>query len=353
MGGNGARNRALAVLLAAVLALPAGCTDGSGGHGPRLDHASRLAVNDAVTAFFHDPTGYNDDVRSLLVHVDRKPVVDHYQHTGPGRPQQLGAVTTAVVSILVGIAVERGAFGGIDLTLGELLPAYRSVMTAPVRAVTVRQVLTMTAGFRDDTPQWQAAVAGDRVDWVAAALRSQRSRPGRFHGTDAGTQLLSAVLQQTTGRSLLSLARETLFGPLGITRVTWARDPQRRNLAYGGLRMRPADLAKIGKLMVSHGRWHGRRVVSGVWARASTEAKVTFQQLVEPSGEYGYGWWVLDANGHPAFAAADPSGQLLEVVPDERLVVVLTTRIGKFSRVGVGGPLSWVAQLVVPALAGP
>jgi CubicO group peptidase (beta-lactamase class C family) len=259
-------------------------------------------------------------------------------------------VTTSVVSILVGIAIGRGDIEDLTQPLGTLLPNEADRMSPAVRALTLRRLLTQTAGFRDDAAAWTYALHGKRVDWVTSALRSRTSATRRFQDSDAGAHLVAAIVEETTGRPLLAFARQVLFRPLGITDVTWARDPEGHPLGFSGLRLTPTDLAKIGQLMLDEGRWHGAQVVPLEWTRESTSTQIAFQQLVEPSGEYGFGWWVFDAGRDPAYAATDSTGQLLEVVPDERLVVVLSTRITDVSLVGVGGPLSWVANLLIPAL---
>lgn len=41
--------------------------------------------------------------------------------------------------------------------------------------------------------------------------------PGRFGYSSAGLHLLSAILAQATGMTVLQYARSTLFDPLGIT----------------------------------------------------------------------------------------------------------------------------------------
>jgi len=40
---------------------------------------------------------------------------------------------------------------------------------------------------------------------------------------------------------------------------------------------------------------------------------------------YGYQWWVTSSGEQPAFAAIGYGGQIIEVVPDLRLVVVAST----------------------------
>ena len=42
---------------------------------------------------------------------------------------------------------------------------------------------------------------------------------------------------------------------------------------------------------------------------------------------YGYQWWVTTAGGHPAYAAMGFGGQLIEVVPDLRLVAVFSADV--------------------------
>ena len=47
--------------------------------------------------------------------------------------------------------------------------------------------------------------------------------------------------------------------------------------------------------------------------------------IVDDRTGYGYLWWTLQADGSPAYAAMGFGGQLIEVVPDRRLVVVIAS----------------------------
>jgi hypothetical protein len=61
-----------------------------------------------------------------------------------------------------------------------MLPGYAAVMTARVARVTLRQLLTMTAGFQD--PLNDDAL-GTASDWVRYILKRQDNTPGKeFHG---------------------------------------------------------------------------------------------------------------------------------------------------------------------------
>lgn len=54
---------------------------------------------------------------------------------------------------------------------------------------------------------------------------------------------------------LRDFARTHLFGPLGIVDWEWVGDVHGRPLAFTGLRMRPRDMVKIGRMVLDHGRW--------------------------------------------------------------------------------------------------
>jgi putative intracellular protease/amidase len=45
-------------------------------------------------------------------------------------------------------------------------------------------------------------------------------------------------------------------------------------LMPGGVRLRPRDMAKIGQLVTTGGRWNGRQIISKDWIEASTTQKI-------------------------------------------------------------------------------
>jgi CubicO group peptidase (beta-lactamase class C family) len=143
-----------------------------------------------------------------------------------------------------------------------------------------------------------------------------------FYNTGALT-LLSAIIRKATGRPLDEFARETLFEPLGITRVEWNRYKGDTD-AGGGLRLRPRDMAKIGQFVLAGGRWNDRQIVSREWIETSTAPK-----LKATGGlSYGYLWWLgrslLDRRQVQWVGALGRGGQSIRVVPELDLVVVVT-----------------------------
>jgi CubicO group peptidase (beta-lactamase class C family) len=86
-------------------------------------------------------------------------------------------------------------------------------------------------------------------------------------------------------------------------------------------------MAKLGVLFADGGRWHGRQLVPAAWVHEATSPVVPTGD--GPGEHYGYQWWITEADGHPAFAAIGFGGQIIEVVPDLRLVVTASTVISE------------------------
>lgn len=64
----------------------------------------------------------NPRMRSLLVSVDRRPVVEHYfGKASPHEYANVYSVTKSVLSLLVGIAIGRGEIRSVEQMLGQLL----------------------------------------------------------------------------------------------------------------------------------------------------------------------------------------------------------------------------------------
>src|SRR4029077_6581910 len=140
------------------------------------------------------------------------------------------------------------------------------------------------------------------------------------------SELLGAVVCKAAGIRLEDFAREALFEPLGITDVAWSSYPNSEIVSSsGGLRLRPRDLAKLGQLLLTNGRWGERAIVSAEWVEVSTTP-----QIGHPDGLlfYGYQWWLrgslLDRREIGWAAAMGLGGQRLFVVPALDLVVVIT-----------------------------
>ncbi len=256
-------------------------------------------------------------------------VLDAYVHPyGPERQHAIHSCTKSVVSALIGIAIEEGHIEGVDQRLLDLFPGRGVQGFDPAKAsITLEHVLTMSSGLlcRDSyLYRWRGLQEmRQSEDWVQYMLDlPMAEEPGtHFEYCNGGSFLLSALLQEATGRTALEVAREHLFGPLGISDVDWPANPQGISIGWGEVRMRPHDMLKVGYLYLNRGRWAGEQIVPAKWVAASTRKHIDGTLQIG----YGYQWWVADG----AYMALGYGGQYILVAPELDMVVVFTSQLAE------------------------
>ena len=338
--------------LVVVLTAAAGCTGSEPPAPPPAPTAVALGGHQvdaglvaAVDAFFADDLGGSyRNRRSLLVTIGGQTLMErHDAGSTAASTFNVQSVGKSILATLVGVAVGEGRLR-LDATLGELLPAYRALMSPGLRAVTLRQLLSMSSGLPFTFyPQVFGPDVPHDVDWVRTILTTGQQQPaGRFEYSNGGTHLIAAALQGAVG-PLLDYARRTLFDPLGIdttpaadgvarpenipaydaARFSWPTDPQGIHLGSGGQKLTATDLAKLGQLWLAGGRWNGRQLVPVDYLTHATTRQIPVGPVRGTDYGYGYGFWTSTPGGHRAFSAHGGGGQLVQVVPALDLVVVI------------------------------
>jgi CubicO group peptidase (beta-lactamase class C family) len=154
------------------------------------------------------------------------------------------------------------------------------------------------------------------------------------------------------------LAKEELFDPLGIVDVAWNRHLHNGNpLASAALEVPPRDWAKIGQLVLNHGAWYGKQIVSSSWIDLSTAAA---EPAATTDGKpsqlsYGFQWWLgrsrsdgrdIDWTGAMGF-----NSQKTIIAPALDLVVVFNAP--RESKQMVAPEIELLDQHIVPAIVNP
>jgi CubicO group peptidase (beta-lactamase class C family) len=254
--------------------------------------------------------------------------------------QHICSVTKSFVSALVGLAIDHGYIESPDQPILDIF-----VETNPrdthylMQAVTVRHLLTMTSGLTSrynrngNEPLWDRMVQSKNWMKFILSLPVVEERFGKFNYTSMNSHLLSTIISKTTGMSAAEFANKHLFEPLGIDQIDssnmsefktdgtvscWTADPQGNSNGGFGLCLRPLDLARFGYLYLRKGTWNGKQVLSGKWVLDSVNPEIH-------QSNYGYQWW-LERSAYDGYSAQGYGGQSVFIIPDQDLVVVMTTR---------------------------
>lgn len=192
---------------------------------------AELIVRHRGTLLYHKATGLRD-------RENGQPVVENTVF-------RLASLTKAITSVAAMALIDRGLFGLDDLVskfLPEFLPRLASGEVPPI---TIRQLLTHTAGLTysflqpDDSPYRRARIS-DGVDEPGVSMSEQMRRiasvpliytPGTSWGYSVGLDVIGAVIERVTGGSLEEAVATSVTKPLGMSDTSFAPPDRNRLVA--------------------------------------------------------------------------------------------------------------------------
>jgi CubicO group peptidase (beta-lactamase class C family) len=261
----------------------------------------------------------------------------------------LRSVSKSVTSALVGVAISEGKIPGLDATVPELFPEHADHIAPDKRALTLKHILTMSAGLDWFEPPDYTNPGNDEIrltgspDPVAFVLgRSFANAPGEVFQYNGGLPtLLGYLLEEAYQKRGDVIVSEKLFEPLGIEGFDF-RANNSGLLAYAsGIRLTPRDLARVGLLYLNQGNWQGRQLLPAQWVSDSLTPHIE----TDLTPGYGYQWWVHRFES-PASSMWVPSavgngGQRIFLLQPLNMAVIITA--GNYDMVEV--PMSGIRIL--------
>lgn len=277
------------------------------------------------------------NVESFLVWVDGSVIFEKY-YGGTNRDSfyLLQSQTKSIVSLLMGIAIDKGFVPNENELVRKYFPAYFKSADSPKSRLTIRDLLTMSAGF-----EWEEMTpANDPSNDNMKMYRSNnylhyilsksvvRLPFSAFQYNSGCPMIIAGIIERASGMSMESFAQTYLLGPLNIDKYSWLKDSTGFCHAGGGLSLKPSDVLKIGVLVLQDGIWEDREIISKNW----------IERIAQPYfptgfdiGQYGYFWWVREmpqsgGSTTKVITAEGAGGQRLYIFPQYRLIVAFTER---------------------------
>ncbi len=285
------------------------------------------------------------NIAGIIILKDDSVVYERYFNQCSGNESiHIFSVTKSIVSMLFGIALDKGYVKNLDEKVIDFFPDYQiKKREKTIKQITIRNLLTMTAPYKHRFNPYPKYFSSK--DWVISSLDflGGNGKIGKFrYAPIIGIDILSGILVNTTGRSVLEFAQDNLFAPLGISvdkniyfqnkeeqlafykskgSNGWVADTKGTNTAGWGLSLTTMDMAKLGQLCLNRGYWNGRQIIAEKWIDESTQVQSVWKARQR---KYGYLWWVIDEAEH-SYAALGDGGNVIYVNPKDRIVVAISS----------------------------
>lgn len=253
---------------------------------------------------------------------------------------QLYSLSKSFTSTAVGMAIGEGRMRLEDQVMSFFPDDLPAEVGNNLKAMRVRDLLCMSTGHQNEPP-----TGPDLVSAKTFLAQPVPFKPGtHFLYNTAATFMLSAIVQKTTGQTVLDYLKPRLFDPLGIVDPTW--DTNREGISLGGygLSVRTEDIARFGQLYLQRGSWAGRELVPAAWVATATSKQTSNGSSPTSDWDQGYGFQFWRCrNG--AYRGDGAFGQYCIVMPDQDAVVAITAGVRDMQAV-----LNLIWSRLLPAL---
>lgn len=233
------------------------------------------------------------------------------------------SMSKSFTSTAIGFAVAEKRLTVNDRVISFFPDDLPEKVSDRLKSMTVKHLLTMSEGqARGATSK---AIASD--DWVKNFLKQPLiNEPGSvFSYNSASTYMLSAIVQQLTGQTVLDYLKPRLFQPLGIGGMYWESCPKGINTGGWGLHIRTEGLAHLGQLYLQKGLWNGKRILPAAWIEEATSKQIQQPKTAQSNPDwvqgYGYQFWRCR---HGLYRGDGAFGQFTIVLPKQDAVIVMT-----------------------------
>ncbi len=258
------------------------------------------------------------------------------------------SVTKSIVSILVGIAIDKGYIKSVNQRVLEFFPNYKVRKNERnIQNITIKDLLTMSAPYKFKFNKYIKYFTSEDYVKFSLDLLGGRGTIGNFKYTPLiGPDILSGILLKATEQSVFEFAQKYLFKPLEIEikdnivfnskeelltfyqakdYSCWVGDQNGNNTAGWGLTLSSLDMAKIGGLYLNDGLYNETRIVSSRWINESIKEHNRWDKI---KISYGYLWWVFDKE-KKIYAAMGDGGNTIYINTSKQLVVAISSLFEK------------------------
>lgn len=230
--------------------------------------------------------------------------------------------TKSFVGVAIGLLEEEGKLKLNDKIIDYFPEKIDGELPEYLSEQTIEHMLTMTTV--GEPSWWFAAKDKDRVHQYFNEKREKEKNkvPGTLWEYDsAGSQVLCALVEKLSGKTLLEYLKEKLFNEMGVFKTAKIlKTPSGESWGDSGMICRLRDVAAFGQFVMNYGVWNGKRLMNENYLKRATSKIVDNREEGFYSyGVFGYGYqiWRVGGNG---FAFIGMGDQITICYPDKNFI---------------------------------
>lgn len=208
--------------------------------------------------------------------------------------EDVASLQKSIIALLAGIAIDKSLLDVEEPVSTYLGTGWSAASAEAEAAITIRHLMEMNSGLKEDL-SYEAAPGA-----------------GFFYNTPAYSKL-QGVLEAASGRPVAEITEAWLAAPLGLKDTGWRQRPP----AFGNagnpvaLTTTPRDLSRIGQMVLDGGLApDGSRVIS-------TQALSALFRPTSTNPAYGRLWWLNGGAWNIASSGVRRDGVFVSAAPDD------------------------------------
>lgn len=302
--------------------------------------AGTLLLNTAYSQIKIDTSDVVKNDRQLYaVVVSQSDHIVYEQYFNDKNEQELfnnQSLTKSVVSLLMGIAIDKGYIPSVDEKIVKYFPQLKQDTDKRKQEITIREIMNQASGLWHEDP-----LVGRYLKLPNPSEYTLQqplaAEPGKiFHYNNAATHLLSVIITKATGMSTLEFAEKYLFVPLDIKNVKWNKmnDGYYDGCGLLSVQLTNTEMNRIGSLLLHKGHFGHKSVVPEKWIAEILHPTIFYNTPWGFTGStYALCWYHNNYNNTPITYGLGWGGQYVFVIPDKKAVISVNESINDLTAI--------------------
>lgn len=277
----------------------------------------------------------------LVIRNDSILIEKYFNNNSRETLQNTFSVSKSILALAVAKAIELEFIKSIDEPITTYIPELID-RDANFKNITIGDLLRMRSGIKYSSKTSFPWLNRDNpMTYYHPNLRKvainktkiDQSPNIDFVYNNYNPLLIGLIMERATKTKLTTFIEEHLWTKIGTEyNARWSTDEQGFEKMESGFMASPIDLAKIGRLMLYHGKFNRDQILPPVILADFTNTLITIKVFEDREWGYGHFWWTLpDGTLNPSIMANGHMGQFIFINPKTNYIIIRNgLKVGKY-----------------------